>query len=53
MAYRLKFQPRIITFKTYIKHNEPLSSPIKQKTTPQKSDSYISLKFQLNTSTRW
>ena len=53
MAYRLRFQPGFIAFKTCVERDEPLSSPVEQKVTQQKSDSYISLKLQLNASTRW
>jgi hypothetical protein len=53
VAYRLKFQPGYIAFKTCVERGEPLSSPVEQKVTPQKSDSYISFKLQLNASTRW
>ena len=53
MVYRLKFQPGFIAFKTCVERGEPLSSPVEQKVTPQKSDSYTSLKLQLDASTRW
>lgn len=53
VAYRLKFQPGFIAFKPCVECGAPLSSPVEQKVTPQKSDSYISLKLQLDASTRW
>lgn len=53
VAYRLKFQPGFITFKTCVKCGKLLLLPIEQKVTPQKSNSYISLKLQLDASMQW
>ena len=53
VAYRLKFQPGFIAFTTCVECGELLLSPVEQKVMPQKSDSYIPLKLQLDASTWW
>jgi hypothetical protein len=52
VAYRVKSSLDSFLSKSYVERGEPLSSPVEQKVMPQKSDFYISLKLQLNRSTR-
>ena len=53
VAYRLKFQPGFIAFKTCVECGAPLSSTVEKTLTLQEYDSHISLNLQLYRSTRW
>jgi hypothetical protein len=53
VAYRVKSSLDSFLSKSFVERGEPLPSPVEQKVTPQKPDSYISLNLHLNRSTRW
>lgn len=41
VAYKVKFQPGFIAFKTCVECDEPLSSTVEKAVIPQENDSHI------------